>query len=101
MHNDQSHNAAQLRLLLLIEALAGNEVFGMRLTDAAAAVKTGAPAVLRDLRALEHAGWAQQLDDGKWRLASKPIQVLNAFQWGLQCAGVRIQDVERNYTRKP
>lgn len=94
-------NAAQLRLLLVIEALSGNEVFGMRLTDIALAVKGGAPTVLRDLKTLEAGGWAQQLDDSKWRLAAKPIQVLTNFQWGLQSAGIKLSDVQQNYTRVP
>lgn len=91
-------NAAQLRLLLVIETLSGNEVFGMRLTDIALAINCAAPKVLRDLKALEAGGWAQQMDDSKWRLAAKPIQVLTNFQWGLQSAGIKLSDVQKNYT---
>lgn len=95
---DAKPNAAQIRLLAVIEVLSGNEVFGMRLTDISNAIKAGAPTVLRDLQALEAAGWAQQMDDSKWRLAAKPIQVLTNFQWGLQSAGIKLSDVQKNYT---
>lgn len=101
MANDKQHNRAQLRLLQVIEALAGNEVFGLRLTDICNLIKVGAPTVLRDLQALEDGGWAQQMEDGKWRLAAKPIQVLNSFQWGLQSAGLKLNDVQQRYTRLP
>lgn len=97
----QKPNLAQLRLLLVIEVLSGNEVFGLRLTDVALALKTNAPTALRDLQALEAASWAQQMEDGKWRLAAKPIQVLTNFQWGLQSAGVKLNDVQQRYTRLP
>lgn len=94
-------NAAQLRLLLVIEALAGNEVFGLRLTDICNTLKAGAPTVLRDLQALEAAGWTQQMEDGKWRLAAKPIQVLTNFTWGLQNATDKLNEVKQRYTRLP
>lgn len=94
-------NAAQVRLLQVIEALAGNEVFGQRLTDVSNTLKVGAPTVLRDLQALESAGWAQQMSDGKWRLAAKPIQVLTNFQWGLQSATDKLNEVQQRYTRLP
>lgn len=92
-------NAAQLRLLQVIEALSGNEVFGLRLTDISKTLKAGDSTVLRDLQAMESVGWAQQMDDGKWRLAAKPIQVLTNFHWGLQSAGTKVADVQQRYTR--
>lgn len=94
-------SAPQLRLLNVIEALSGHEVFGLRLTDLAKAVQSGPSTVLRDLWSLEAGGWAQQTEDGKWRLAAKPIQVLTNFQWGLQNAAQKVGDVQHNYTRVP
>lgn len=98
---ERRHNAAQLRLLLVIEMLSGHEVSGLRLVDVANGLKLGPPTVLRDLQALEEGGWAQQMEDGKWRLAAKPIQVLTNFQWGLQSAGIKLTDVQQRYTRSP
>ena len=94
-------NEAQLRLLQVVEVLSGNEVFGMRLTDVADALKISAPTALRDLRTLEAGRWAQQLDDNKWRLAAKPIQILSNFQAGLQNATEKLREVQQRYTCLP
>lgn len=98
---DKKFNAAQLRLLKVIETLSGNEVFGLRLRDVAQAVKASDPTVLRDLQTMEEGGWAQQMEDSKWRLAARPIQCLTNFQWGLQSAGIKLADVQQRYTRLP
>lgn len=97
-------NGGQVRLLALIEQLVGHEVFGLRLkdiTDALAGTedKASTTTILHDLRALESRGWAQQMEDGKWRLAAKPIQVLHNFQYGLQSAGIKLSDVQQRYSR--
>jgi DNA-binding IclR family transcriptional regulator len=94
-------NAAQTRLLDVIEALSGNEVFGARLRDIAAAVHAGEHSVLRDLQTLETAGWAQQMPDKKWRLAAKPVQIFANFQHGLFEASRRVDEVRHGYTRTP
>jgi DNA-binding IclR family transcriptional regulator len=89
------------RLLLVIEALSGNEVFGARLKDLSAAVGAGEHSVLRDLQTLEACGWAEQMADKKWRLSAKPIQILNRFQSGLTEAENRVSEARQNYTRTP
>lgn len=99
-------NAAQCRLLTVIEILSGNEVFGMRLKEIAEAVaktedKASMTSVLHDLEALKARGWAQQMEDTKWRLAAKPFQCLTNLQWGLQSAGLKLAEVQQNYTRLP
>ena len=91
--------APQLRILKVIETLSGNEVFGMRLTDLCSALNLAPPMVHRDLQTLEIGGWAQQMEDGKWRLAAKPIQVLTNFQWGLQSAGIKLSNVQQTYAK--
>lgn len=92
--------APQLRLLKVIEILSGNEVFGMRLADIAKAIEVTPPMALRDLQSLERGGWAQQIEDSRWRLAAKPFQLLANLQWGLQNAGARLADVQQRYTRQ-
>lgn len=104
--SNKKPNAAQTRLLTVIEVLSGNEVFGLRLKDVYDAVektedKASNTTVLHDLEALEARGWAQQMEDGKWRLAAKPIQVLHNFQYGLQSAGIKLSDVQQRYSRLP
>lgn len=100
MNEQKKTNACQSRLLLVIEALSGHEVFGTRLVDLAKAVDSTQSTVLRDLGTLEAAGWAQQMEDGKWRLGAKPIQVLTNFHWGLQSASQKVAEVQHNYTRQ-
>ena len=92
---------AQTRLLCVIEALSGHEVFGIRLKEVAAAVNTGSPTVLRDLQTLAAAGWAQKDSADKWRLGQKPVQITNAFFAGLDRAKKQVAETEHNYTRVP
>ncbi|MDR0234140.1 MAG: hypothetical protein LBI31_04980 [Zoogloeaceae bacterium] len=97
---------AQARLLATVEALAGNEVSGLRLKEVAEALGEAGggrcvSTVLRDLESLESCGWAEKLPDGKWRLAARPIQLLNHFQSCLARAKERVDEVEANYSRIP
>lgn len=98
--------AAQLRLLIVIEILSGNEVFGITLKDVTAALaesghKVSASTVFHDLEALEAGRWAERLtdDDKKWRLSVKPFQILNNLTWGLQNATRKVGEAQHNYTR--
>jgi DNA-binding IclR family transcriptional regulator len=93
--------AAQSRLLLVVEALAGSEVFGQRLSDIAQAAGASMPTTLRDLRTLAASGWAAQDEDGRWRLTSRPLQIIFDFQAGLASAHQRVEAVGHNYTRQP
>lgn len=92
---------AQLRLLKVIEALSGHEVFGIRLKEVTQAVKASDPTVLRDLQTLEAGGWAKQDADGKWRLGQKPVQICTNFTWGLTQAKQAVSETEQRYTRTP
>ena len=92
---------AQTRLLKVIEALSGHEVFGVRLKEVALAVKASDPTVLRDLQTLEASGWAKQDEDGKWRLGQKPVQIATNFTWGLTKAKQAVLETEQRYTRIP
>lgn len=96
-----THNAAQLRLLDVIRALAGHEVFGRRLTDLAADVGTAEPMVLRDLQALASKGWAVQDASKLWRLGPEPVQIAVQFSVGLRAAQAKVSEVEQRYTRLP
>jgi len=97
----KSLGTAQLRLLTVIEVLAGHEVFGSRLKDIAAAVKAGESTVLRDLRTLAEGGWAMQDENGLWRLDTKLVQIANHFAWGITAATHKLSEVKQRYTRTP
>lgn len=98
--------AAQVRLLIVIEILSGNEVFGINLKDVTAALaesgfKVSSSTVLHDLEALEAGRWAERFTDdkNKWRLSVKPYQILNNLTWGLQNATRKVGEAQHNYTR--
>lgn len=92
---------AQLRLLKVIEALSGHEVFGVRLKEVAQAVKASDPTVLRDLQTLQAAGWAMQDESGLWRLHTRLIQIATHFAHGIDAARQRLDEVHQRYTRTP
>lgn len=94
-------NAAQLRLLEVIKALSGHEVFGRRLVDLAADLKQPEPVVLRDLEALAIAGWATRDDGKRWRLGPAVVQIAVQFYLGLQNARAAIDETQQRYTRTP
>lgn len=94
-------NAAQLRLLEVIRALSGHEVFGRRLVDLAADLKQPEPVVLRDLEALAVAGWATRDDGKRWRLGPAVVQIAVQFYLGLQNARNAIDETQQRYTRTP
>lgn len=94
-------NAAQLRVMDLIEALAGYEIGGRRLTDIAAAIGSSLPMALRDLRALAAKGWAERIEDGRWRLGTKPVQISLRYTAAMRLAQERLAETEQRYTRTP
>jgi len=98
---EASHNAAQLRLMDVLRALAGNEVFGRRLVDIAADVGKPEPMVLRDLECLESKGWATRDAAKLWRLGQEPVQIAVQFFYGLRQAQARGAEGGQGYTRQP
>jgi DNA-binding IclR family transcriptional regulator len=96
-----AHNAAQLRLIDVIRALAGHEVFGLRLADIAKAVGASEPMLLRDLQTMAHKGWAAQDPSKRWRLGPEPVQIAVQFSYGLRQAQAQVAEVEQRYTRLP
>ena len=60
---------AQQRLLKVIDALVGHEVDGVSAKDIAARTGTSSATAFRDLSNLQLGGWAEQLEDGGWRLS--------------------------------
>lgn len=101
MNETNPNNAAQLRLIDVIRALAGNEVFGRRLADVAADLRLPEPMILRDLQALAHKGWAVQDESKRWRLGPEVVQIAVQFSFGLRSAQAKVAEVEQRYTRLP
>lgn len=66
-------DAAQVRILRLVELLCKHPVVGLANKDMADSLGYSRPNVCRDLDVLVAAGWAQKLDDGKYAISSKPL----------------------------
>jgi len=95
-------NAAQQRILKVIQILAGQELQGLAPTDLARALGTTPSNVTRDLANLREAGWAEEMaDTGRWRLGPKPIQIALAFSDGVQRARQKLDEIQARYTRQP
>lgn len=101
MNKGAGLNEAQARILRLIEALAGHEVFGRRVKDLAEDLGQSEPTTCRDLKVAVAAGWARQREDGLYSLATKPVQIATAFAYGIKQAHDKVGEIEQRYTRMP
>lgn len=93
-------NAAQQRLLQLIDLLAGHELQGLAPAEIAKALKVAASVVTRDLDNLRTAGWAEQTPQGgRWRLAPHVVQISLRHAAAIQAGQQQLQDVVRRFSR--
>ncbi|MCH2092702.1 MAG: hypothetical protein MK141_14155 [Pseudoxanthomonas sp.] len=95
------HNTAQERALKALLILSGHELEGLTPTQFANALGIKPALATRDLWNLQHAGFAEQLANGKWRLGPKPVQIALAFQRGLSDINARVNDITNRFTREP
>lgn len=95
-------NAAQQRLLQLIDLLAGHELQGMEPGAIAKALVISATAVTRDLDNLRTAGWAEQTPQGgRWRLAPHVIEISARYATGLQAGMQTFRDTVQRHGTPP
>jgi len=94
-------SGCQQRILKVLMALAGHEFSGMAPSELAKAAGTTQQNITRDLDNLKTAGLAEPLDNGRWRLGPKVIQVAVAFQLHLDRAQGRLNGINQRYTRSP
>lgn len=90
-------NAAQQRLLQLIDLLAGHELQGLANVDVARAMNCSAPVALRDLNNLRTAGWAEQTPQGRWRLAPHVIVISERYAAGVRSSVQGLLDTTQRY----
>lgn len=76
MENKNYNCTSQQRILSLVETLAGNEIDGLSVTEISKRMNCSTSAAFRDLNNLESAGWAECLQDNKWRLTVKTAHLL-------------------------
>lgn len=93
-------NAAQQRLLQLIDLLAGHELQGLAPAEISKALNVAASSVTRDLDNLRTAGWGEQTPQGaRWRLSPHVIEVSVRHAAAI-CAGEQdLKDVVRRFGR--
>ena len=71
---------APLRLLRITEILFRAVLDGMSNKEIAAATGYSPSNVSRDMRLLLEAGWARQLDNGRWAVSEKPVALMKMYQ---------------------
>lgn len=88
---------SQQRIFAVLEVLIGHEVDGMATKDVAAAAKISQSTVYRDLMNLMAAGWAEQLEDGKWRLSVNASRYIRRINDGIMSALARVNKARKEY----
>ena len=91
-------NAAQQRLLQLIDLLAGHELQGLEPGAIAKALHTSNSNTTRDLDNLRTAGWGEQTPQGgRWRLTPHVIQFSLRYSANLHAGAQHLRDTEQRY----
>lgn len=91
-------NAAQQRLLQLIDLLAGHELNGLAPGEIAKGLGCSASIVTRDLANLRQAGWAEQTPKGaRWRLAPHAIEISLRYAAAVRAGQQNLNDLQNRY----
>lgn len=88
---------AQQRILALIDRLTGYEVFGISTKDLAQRMDASQATIYRDMVNLQLSGWAEQLDDGRWRLCVNAARKLRRINDGINAALAKVNEARRDY----
>lgn len=90
-------NAAQQRLLQLVNLLAGHELGGLAPSQIARSMDCAASVVTRDLDNLKSAGWAEQTKTETWRLSPHVVQLSLRHAAAMRLARTEFDDVAQRY----
>ena len=99
MSTDRYINAAQQRVLAIVFRLAGHEIEGIAPSELAAAIRTSASNITRDLANLREAGFAEPLDTGRWRLTPRVVQISLAAGAAFQRAQQTLDEARQRFSR--
>jgi DNA-binding IclR family transcriptional regulator len=99
--SDRYINAAQQRVLKLVFRMAGHEIEGITPSELAAALRTSASNMTRDLANLKEAGIAEPLETGRWRLSPKVVQISLAASTAFARAQDRLDEAKQRYSTQP
>ncbi|MCX7506625.1 IclR family transcriptional regulator [Delftia tsuruhatensis] len=93
-------NAAQQRVLQLINLLAGHELQGLAPTAIARSMGCSTSVVTRDMANLHSAGWAERTPDGdRWRLSPHVVQISLRHAAAIRAGEQNLQDVVQRFSR--
>lgn len=93
------YNAAQQRMLQVILTLFGNEITGLTPTEISRAVGCTSSTMTKDLWNLSHAGLAEQLPTGRYRLTARFPQCAMAMLDALDKAERHLAETKQRFTR--
>lgn len=79
MSADHKGFSAVRRSWRIVELLVRHFAEGMSNSEIAESLKVNRPTVTRDLTVLEEEGLVHKLDNGRWALTLKPLQLFRAF----------------------
>lgn len=96
---DRYINAAQQRILSMLLRLAGHEIEGLAPSELATALRTSASNVTRDLANLREAGYAEKLDNERWRLTPHIVQISLAAGRAFTDAQDRLNETRQRFSR--
>ncbi|HET8898768.1 MAG TPA: helix-turn-helix domain-containing protein [Rhodanobacteraceae bacterium] len=95
-------NAAQQRILKMLQRLAGHEIEGIAPAELATALRTSKSNVTRDLANLAEAGLAESMEPtGRWRLTPRVVQISLAAANAFSRAEDRLTEARSRFTRNP
>lgn len=100
MSADRYINAAQQRVLQIIFRLAGHEIEGIAPSELATAIRTSASNITRDLSNLKEAGFAEPLENGRWRLTPRVVQISLAAGGAFAKAQDRLDEARQRFGRE-
>jgi len=98
---DRYINAAQQRILQMLQRLAGHEIEGIAPSELATALRTNASNVTRDLANLKEAGLAEKLETERWRLTPRIVQISLAASTAFARAQDRLDEAKQRFSTEP
>lgn len=97
--SDRYINKAQQRILALLALMAGKEAEGCAPGELAKSLDVNPAVMTSDLRNLLEAGYAEQMDTGRWRLTPRITRIAFSVLDSLKAAKARLSEVEQRFTR--
>ena len=89
------HAGKTKRCLRILEMLCVRALDGISNRELAAALRTSAANVSRDVALLASLGWAETLENGRYAVTAKPLAVLRGYEIHMQNAAARAKELDQ------